>query len=444
MQTNGGELMRDLPKDKDGKLIPVPEINVNERSGYVTQVREYELITPLFGGGVEPGTADPVTTIRATEIRGHLRFWWRATRGGQFSDDLKKMKEAEDELWGAASSGDAAFPSKVRIQIETTHRGNKFVAKNRRGEIVEVHALDSPYSYAAFPLRDRKQHVIEGVKFTLSIQYPSAAGTDVEAALWAWETFGGIGGRTRRGFGAVKLLKVNGKVERLLPSNPQDAMKAIILKLEDFIQDSDFPISLPSLSLEQDDYLLTESIANSVECLTRLLEALKSFRHDRPMNEFIDPKDGRKKKRPGRNRWPEPDEIRRLTRTSFSRHREPLSRLRAFPRAQFGLPIIFQFKDSDKGDPQITTLQGAKKESARFASPLVIKPLPCEGGKYFGLAFIFSGISVTEVPGGVILKDAPGNPKVETEITKEQAGQIDRLNGNRDVLISFLNFLDNQ
>ena len=30
-----------------------------ERNGYITQEREYKLITPLFGGGVTPGEADP-------------------------------------------------------------------------------------------------------------------------------------------------------------------------------------------------------------------------------------------------------------------------------------------------------------------------------------------------------------------------------------------------
>src|SRR6266545_8104236 len=122
-QKYGGEQMRHAPKDKDGHPVAVPEVKVKERPDYVTQEREYELITPLFGGGVEPGEADPVTTIRATEIRGHLRFWWRATRGGQFDGDLQEMKKAEDRLWGAASSSNDTLPSQVNIQVVPTNRG---------------------------------------------------------------------------------------------------------------------------------------------------------------------------------------------------------------------------------------------------------------------------------------------------------------------------------
>ncbi|MBX3013285.1 MAG: type III-B CRISPR module RAMP protein Cmr1, partial [Caldilineaceae bacterium] len=67
--------------------------------GLITQTREYELITPLFGGGVEPTEADPVTVIRGTAIRGHLRFWWRACRAGDF-DSITELNAREGALWG--------------------------------------------------------------------------------------------------------------------------------------------------------------------------------------------------------------------------------------------------------------------------------------------------------------------------------------------------------
>ncbi|HEU5375226.1 MAG TPA: type III-B CRISPR module RAMP protein Cmr1, partial [Ktedonobacteraceae bacterium] len=82
--------------------IPPPETITHRQLDLIAQTREYQLITPLYGGGVTPGEADPVTIIRATEIRGHLRFWWRATRGGQFGDDVAAMQKREGEIWGKA------------------------------------------------------------------------------------------------------------------------------------------------------------------------------------------------------------------------------------------------------------------------------------------------------------------------------------------------------
>ena len=61
------------------------------RADLIVQERTYKLITPLYGGGVEAGKTDSVTPIRGTEIRGQLRFWWRAMRGGQFNGDLQTM-----------------------------------------------------------------------------------------------------------------------------------------------------------------------------------------------------------------------------------------------------------------------------------------------------------------------------------------------------------------
>ncbi|HET6644216.1 MAG TPA: type III-B CRISPR module RAMP protein Cmr1, partial [Fimbriimonadales bacterium] len=36
-----------------------------------------ELATPMIGGGAVAGAPDEHWPIRPTEIRGHLRFWWR-------------------------------------------------------------------------------------------------------------------------------------------------------------------------------------------------------------------------------------------------------------------------------------------------------------------------------------------------------------------------------
>ena len=61
-------------------------------------------------------------------------------------------------------------------------------------------------SFPLQPNRDELQmreppipDVWKDVHFTLTIVYPKAKSKEVEAALWAWETFGGIGARTRRG-----------------------------------------------------------------------------------------------------------------------------------------------------------------------------------------------------------------------------------------------------
>lgn len=125
--------MRRIPTDQNGKPVTPPAITpllnsrvIDEcRTEVVTQTRSYELITPLFGGGSEPGKADSDMVIRGSGIRGQLRFWWRACRGGGFNGDLGAMKKAEDRLWGARSKPGEPRPSKVQVCVKVTEVGNR-------------------------------------------------------------------------------------------------------------------------------------------------------------------------------------------------------------------------------------------------------------------------------------------------------------------------------
>src|SRR5690348_3068260 len=154
--------MRSVPQDKVGKVIaPTGAIELDldhdaKRRELIRQERKYELITPLFGGGVEPGVNDEVTPISGKAIRGQLRFWWRATRGQFGGDDegLRKMKECEDLIWGAASTPDKPRPSVVDIEVIL---GPYHKIGNAEWPYVSEHHPNENWAkliYAAFPLQN--------------------------------------------------------------------------------------------------------------------------------------------------------------------------------------------------------------------------------------------------------------------------------------------------
>ena len=89
-----------------------------------SEVRHYKVITPLFGGGVEPNQADPITTVRATEVRAHLRFWWRAIVGGSLHD-VEELRQRESSLWGSTEEESRV---QVRLIEGETKSGRKEVA----------------------------------------------------------------------------------------------------------------------------------------------------------------------------------------------------------------------------------------------------------------------------------------------------------------------------
>jgi len=422
--------MRKPPKVECPKEFPQrKELDI------ISQVRKYELITPLFGGGVKAGKADPITTsggvkageadpittIRGSSIRGQLRFWWRACRGGEFAN-LKAMKDREDEIWGTASKDKKGEKPASKVQVfvdaETTNKGVEL-----------LHSAKDINPYVAFPLRQENKKLRDNITFTLNIEYPKNIRSDVEAALWAWETFGGVGARTRRGFGAISLERKE--------NSTKDVENSIRAGLKEHVIDSaNWPKDVPHLSHKLEFKILPTTFVSGKEASNILISKLKIFRQQRNGNQ-------------GRSRWPEPDAIRRLTGQHLvnrDKDHKPTHPVNKFPRAAFGLPIIFHFKD--RSDPQDTTL--ALKNSDRFASPLILRPIRCSNG-YIGLAMILEGTQQA-INNQVVLKaDNWNQPKnVQINLTEQEALKITKSNGSpllnkeTNILKAFLDFLTKQ
>lgn len=446
---------------------PAPPPALKPLDSTFSQTRRYELITPLFGGGVRPGRHDPLTPVRGTAIRGHLRFWWRAIRGRYYAtvDDLHA---AESLLWGAASGPEQPRPSQVQIVVSKTSAGHEFVVSDgqgrkltdNRGDPIAVGHFRSPYSYVAFPLQQSRGVVRADIAFTLTVTVPAAWRTEQErehfhgspadelaAALWAWETFGGIGARTRRGFGALRCREVSGGK----PDLPEaDLLEWLDDRLKHYLAPArGRPANLPLLSPELRWYRGQPAQRtplrywkDPLEAWKQLFTRLKEFRQPRPPG-VLDPR------RPGRSRWPEPEAIRTITRRRLPRH-QPLPGSNKFPRAVFGLPIIFQFKDA--GDPEQTSLQGVDTID-RLASPLILRPLARADGTYVGLAAVLDG---PRTPlGGLTLRQgkntlASSTTALATDETltaaeaaqiKDSTGKHPLLGSSIDPLEAFLDFL---
>jgi CRISPR-associated protein Cmr1 len=292
-------------------------------------------MTLLYGGGAEAGENDAFDPFRIPSIRGHLRFWWRATKGAACSS-LEQLRKHERMIWG-----DTEQRSGVALRTITTERGRELdaLARTERWEYQEPR-------YALFPAQeDRKniKKVYEGGRFRLEISAREDVIEDVNAALWAWATFGGIGGRTRRGCGAIYCANYAGTwMADAIAGSPD--------------QRRPWPV------LKGGRVVIGSRESPWRECWRECIRVLQQFRQDRYRPQ-------------GRSRWPEADEIRRK-RQQWSSEHAPANPQRGFPRAALGLPIVFQFKTP--GDPEPNTLTvkpvGEEKEG-RMASTVILRPL---------------------------------------------------------------------
>lgn len=358
-----------------------------------TLTYEIDVITPLFGGGESPGVNDSISLIRPSEIKGHLRFWWRATRGST-APDVVSLYRDEARIWGGFD-GDRMLPSKVSIHVPEIKPGVS--VKWSRG----------------FLSNHRPVTVRSNVHFTLEVTLPADLVTDVEAAIWAWTSFGGIGARTRRACGSLYCKKRNKEpfVPSLGTAEPNEYLKQWIREAS---LKYGFPVSTnvrpwPTLAISGSVKLMG-SIANARD---ELLECLRSFRQEpEGRNAAFDPKST-----PGRSKWPEADSVRMISGNGEERHMRSLTvNAPAFPRAALGLPLELRFEDENRKGfphPRRNKATGNKFDrdssnnciihayyngmSCRMASPVLLRPFKTGDDKALAVVLRLNTTGLQEV-----------------------------------------------
>lgn len=333
------------------------------------------LITPMFGGGVKPGEVDREMPIRASGLRGQLRFWWRLLHRHRTGKESADLFAAESALWGGISS-EGPRASRVTLQIkQATKRAPGDLSASASPssapgsvQVVPKSKLDLP-AYALILERGEDPELLNaGYTFDLVLRFrqapPRQQQEEVLEALRWWASFAGVGARTRRGLGAVKV--TGGDVELT-------------------------PVTADEVEARGGWMVTGQPASSAADAWKKAVGALQRFRQGEGVGR--NPGHSGHGKRPGRSRWPEPDTIRCATGTHATMH-EPEHRAKGFyPRAAFGLPIVFHFKD--RGDPGTDdrktpdpTLEPVGGD--RMASPLILRPW-FDGQQYRPVALLLPG-----------------------------------------------------
>ena len=302
-----------------------------------TVTAKCELITPMYGGGVEEGEVDCAMPIRASALRGQLRFWWRLLYGaGRASEDVF---EDERGLWGGIGrDGPQASLVHVRVACDPIDEG-----RLKR----KAHEVDY-----ALPHEDPRL-LEQGYSFDVVVSFEDRLTDDergqvLECLRW-WANFGGVGARTRRGLGAVKVQCDNADLQPVTP----DEIKRM------------------------GGWLVIGQPTDKQQAWTDAIGTLWSFRQGLGVGR------ARGSTGPGSSNWPEADTMRSLAKAGKAASNAGESTF--FPRAAFGLPIVFQFKDEKHLND---TLEGEDHE--RMASPLILRPY-FDGSRFRAMALLLPG-----------------------------------------------------
>jgi len=378
---------------------PIPDLPKEDWQKPTVKDRDpchIELITPMFGGGVATRVNDTTFPIRPTAIRGQLQFWWRATVGARY-ETLKELRAAQSDIWGSTERAS-------RVQVRLTFN-QADIAKPTPCARFDMQGntyrsiWNSPFSgqqnalpYVLFPFqgrlsRDRRSieqepaTYIAKASFKLILRCADDLWPQVEPAVWAWVNFGGLGSRTRRGCGAIRCAE-------FIPKDADDLAAKWKQCMPQLFPGREWPTLAGPVLLRTVD-----PAGDPVRVWNWLIGLLKDFRQGIPFA---------RQGGPGRSHYPEPETIRRILldpKRPWRHGRDKAIPNDAFPRAEFGLPIVFHFKPPQ--EPQDTVLYPSAgvdgKRRERMASPLILKPLGLANGNAIPLCLFLNAPPLTGV-----------------------------------------------
>jgi CRISPR type III-B/RAMP module RAMP protein Cmr1 len=392
------------------------------------------------------------------------------------------MWQREEEIFGSTE-----FPSPLVIRVVSTSALEQF-------DPTDNNVIDKfgPVAYALFASIENQQLVArEGIVFELLLSWPNAAELnrqrraaneqrqasskkrgksktpllpdtiapidgEIRSAVSAWTIFGGVGGRTRRGCGALAVHSC----DPALPAFDYSAIRARIFTGK--------PCSEAR-----------EAWAESLRLYREFRQSPRGARHKKTLPN------GRVATVPGRTHWPEPDSIRQITGCSLkppkgspptgvaadedtNDHSKPLApaaALPSFPKAILGLPMNFHFADGpgkgrdglrpgaadkDPQDVQLVPLVKAGENKwrpgERMASPIITRPLLI-GGKWHPAFIVLATPELESLQVGLVGQKsmAGGNPVSQNvphqQIVHPSLGAITPMRGKASAIDALIEFL---
>lgn len=172
-------------------------------------VFDCEVITPMFLYGADGKTPE----LRAPSIKGAMRFWWRAI---QAENSIEEMRKAEDSIFG-----DSGEEGRSKFSIVITG-GLKVTEKQK---MLPHHTGDEKCPYLPgcgnknkckkgyMPLALKQQNFQVILQFN---KFPEGfSGKKLEALFKLSSCLGGLGRRSRRGFGSFSILSERKKCDSL-------------------------------------------------------------------------------------------------------------------------------------------------------------------------------------------------------------------------------------
>lgn len=230
----------------------------------------YRVVTPLFCAGADQRRAE----LRAPSLKGVLRFWWRALAWSRCNGDLERIYTEEAALFGSSDVG----RSRVSIRVDLSDVQKSVSGKDLQGTGVRYLG----YGMTERDPRRERRYLPPPLAFTVHVRahglHPGQL-VALRRALIALGLFGGVGARSRKGFGSLVLDSLRSEDDVWLMPRTVDDLRGRIIETHT----RDGPNRLPeysALSPRTRHVLLSSPEANLLRLLDivglELQEAIRS------------------------------------------------------------------------------------------------------------------------------------------------------------------------
>lgn len=197
-----------------------------------------QVTTPVFNGGADPDGAagfrpDHEAGVRVASVRGAMRFWFRALAGTVTGLDVRLLAALERRVFGGIADqrthGEAAVPSPLILRIPEPPRpslDSSFLRGTEGRWLSYLLGLGLMKPEKGGGARLLRPCVLPGAEtsFEMMVRFRHDRSTADEtrqaiealafASLWLACTYGGVGARTRRGLGGLRIVGASGGLPR--------------------------------------------------------------------------------------------------------------------------------------------------------------------------------------------------------------------------------------
>ena len=182
----------------------------------------YRVVTPLFSAGADSTRPE----VRLSSIKGVLRYWWRALAWSRCGGDLEVVRREEDRLFGSAGAAASHVCScdwaSVPEPRDADSLSNEVLKVSRKGgEVVGARSpLSGVWRHGGIPAQEQANRPANRShgQLTRAASHRSTSPFRCEAvdlneqeltslrdALVALGVLGGLGAKSRKGYGSLAL-----------------------------------------------------------------------------------------------------------------------------------------------------------------------------------------------------------------------------------------------